>query len=83
MRRVFNKDKDVYLLIGKNLVVFRKDSKGKEESAVESARWIYELFLATVQALKKTKKLFEKEEEHKVFMQECIKKLTEAAHDDR
>lgn len=83
MRRMFNKDKDVYLLIGPRLVAFRKDCKTKDTTATESVSWIYELFLATVMSIKRSKRLFKDDNEYRLFLENCIDKLKEPALDDR
>lgn len=83
MRRMFNKDKDVYLLIGPRLVAFRKDCKTKEATATESVSWIYELFLSVVMSIKRSKRLFKDENEYRLFVEECVNKIKETALDDK
>ena len=82
MRRMFNKDKDVYLLVGPRLVAFRKDCKEGIPTATESVSWIYELYIATVMAIQRSKRLFKDEVEYRNFLDECVKKL-QSAYDDK
>jgi len=78
MRKSFNKDKDVYLTVGETLVCFRKDCKHYEPTASRSIAWLYEMFLTSVVAIKKSKKYFDTEEEYNKF----IKLLQQKINDD-
>lgn len=78
-RKVFNKKKDVHILIGDTIVCFRKNSKQYEVTATRSISWLYEMFLASVYAIKKAKPMFETEQEYDKFKQNLIDKIK---HDD-
>ena len=83
MRRIFNTRKDVYLLVGPTLVAFRKDCKNKEAEPTESVKWVYELFMASVSALSKSRRLFKDNEEYELFINECEKSLRKVAYETK
>lgn len=75
MRKNFNKDKDVYLTVGETLVCFRKDCAHYEPTASRSIAWLYEMFLTSVVAIKKSRKFFESDEEYNKFIKLLKEKI--------
>lgn len=74
-RRIFNQNKDVYLIVGETIVCFRKNCKHQEPTASRSISWLYEMFLTSILAIKKSKKIFESEVEYNKFLKHLIEKI--------
>lgn len=74
-RKVFNKKKDLHILVGETIVCFRKNCIQHEVTASRSISYLYEMFLSSVMAIKKAKPMFDNEQEYNKFIDHLIDKI--------